>query len=169
MNKKGFTLIELMIVMILLGVLATIGITSFISSQIKGRDATRKGDLRAIASALEMYYTDKGLYPVGSAGSITGCYAVSGTTTGICGKDYPLFKDSITSGAIWMAKFPVDPVSSQKYYYVSTGTQYQIYAHLENSQDPQCLQANCINPTVLLCGGSGVFCNYGVASANTQP
>ncbi|OGG35656.1 hypothetical protein A2363_04475 [Candidatus Gottesmanbacteria bacterium RIFOXYB1_FULL_47_11] len=169
MNKKGFTLIELMIVMILLGVLATIGITSFISSQIKGRDATRKGDLRAIASALEMYYTDKGLYPVGSSGSITGCYTSAGAT-GICGKDYPIFKDSITSGAIWMAKFPVDPVSSQTYYYVSAnGSQFQLYAHLENNQDPQCLQANCINPTVLLCGGSGVLCNYGVASANIQP
>lgn len=167
-NTSGFTLLELMIVMILMGVLATIGITSFMSSQIKGRDTTRKGDLRAIASALEMYYTDKGLYPVGSAGSITGCYTAAGAT-GICGKDYPIFKDgSVTSGAIWMANFPVDPVSTQKYYYHSAnGSQFQLYAHLENSQDPQIITPTPAGGATVSCGTGA--CNWGVASANTQP
>jgi len=171
-RKQGFTLIELMIVMVIMGILVTIGVTAFTSSMIKGRDSTRKANLRAITNALELYYNDKNKYPVwDSLGSIPGCYTIDLTATGTCGKDYPVFKDSIANGAMYMAKFPIDPVSSQKYYYVSnaTGTQFQIYAHLENSQDP------AIDPTIILksyncaSGGGTSLCNWGLSSGNTNP
>lgn len=163
-QKQGFTLVELMIVMVIMGILATIGVTAFISSQVKGRDTTRKGNLKAISQAIEMYYNDKGVYPTGSNGVIPLCYTVAGAGPGACGKDFPVFKDSITNGATYMTKFPIDPVSTQKYYYVSSsGTQFQIYAHLENAQD-----STIITPAVPTtdCGGA---CNWGLSSANTNP
>jgi prepilin-type N-terminal cleavage/methylation domain-containing protein len=167
-RKRGFTLIELLLVMVIMGILLMIGTGAFISSLQKGRDTTRKANLRAIAGALELYYNDKSKYPIGT-GSITtpGCYDINGVT-GPCGKDFPLFKDSILNGAIYMTKFPVDPLSTQQYYYVSdiNGKQYQIYAHLENNQDPQCLLADCAS-NGLMCGTVG--CTYGVSSANTNP
>ena len=52
-GQKGFTLLELLVVMVILGLLAAIGLSSFISSQKKGRDARRKADLSSIQSALE--------------------------------------------------------------------------------------------------------------------
>ncbi|PIP15252.1 hypothetical protein COX47_00635, partial [Candidatus Roizmanbacteria bacterium CG23_combo_of_CG06-09_8_20_14_all_35_49] len=59
MNRKAFTLIELLLVIIILGVLATLIIGNFFTSLKKGRDARRKGDLEQIQRALEMYYEDK--------------------------------------------------------------------------------------------------------------
>src|SRR5689334_17277314 len=81
-NKKGmsakktggFTLIELMIVMIIMGVLAAIGVSAFVSSQKKGRDTTRKENLKSIANALELYYNDNLQYPLGDgSGGMLGC------------------------------------------------------------------------------------------------
>lgn len=164
-RKQGFTLIELLLVIVILGVLLVIGTGTFVSSLQKGRDTTRKANLRAITGALELYFNDKGAYPVGT-GSIAGCYNAEGAT-GTCGTDYPIFKDSsIPNGALWMAKFPADPASGQKYYYISNaGTQYQIYAHLENSQDPAIIDPAASGTDC----GTGVSCNYGVSSANTNP
>ncbi len=164
-RKQGFTLIELIVVMAILAILMAIGAGAFTSSLKKGRDTTRKGNLRAITNALEMYYNDKGKYPIGTTGTIPGCYNAGGGT-GACGTDYPIFKDSVTNGAMWMAKFPVDPVVSQKYYYVSDaqGKQFQLYAHLENNQDPT-IMTPAASPTDC---GSGA-CNWGLSSANINP
>lgn len=173
MNRKnGFTLIELLLVMVIMGILVLIGLGTFMSSLQKGRDTTRKANLRAIAGAVELYYNDKGKYPTGT-GSISGCYTIDLTATGTCGKDYnsgilyPVFKDSaVANGAMYMAKFPVDPVSTQKYYYVSAdGKQYQIYARLENSQDPAIITPAATGTSC----GTEISCNYGVSSANTNP
>jgi len=178
-RERGFTLIELLLVMVIMGILVLIGVGAFFSSLQKGRDTTRKANLRAITSAVEMYYNDKKGYPVSDgSGSIPGCYTTDLTASGTCGTAFPVLFDSTVAnnkGAIYMAKFPVDPVSGLNYYYVSNGTQYQIYAHLENSQDPQCLQNAC--PVPCNCAGSsapvgnscGGVCNYGVSSANTNP
>lgn len=160
MNKRGFTLIELMVVMAILAILLAIGAGAFTSSMKKGRDATRKANLRAITNALDMYYNDKGKYPVGASGEIKGCGTDAVPT--VCGDG--IFKDA--NNTLYMAKIPTDPVSSLKYYYVSaTGAQYQIYAHLENSQDPALITTsyNCAS------GGGTSLCNWGLSSANTNP
>ena len=161
-GRQGFTLIELMIVMIIMGVLAAIGVTAFISSQVKGRDTKRKGNLKAISQAVELYYNDKGQYPTDdSAGGVKGCWDLGGMTPATCVKNQ-LWQDA--NATIYMAQFPGDPVSTQKYYYVSaTGKQYQMYTHLENSQDPQ-----IITPAA---GGTscGAACNWGVSSGNVTP
>jgi len=166
-RKRGFTLVELMIVMVILGILMTIGTQAFIASMKRGRDATRKGNLRAISNALEMYYNDKGKYPVwDGAGSIPGCYNAGGST-GVCGTAYPIFKDSIANGAMYMAQFPADPIILQKYYYISsaTGGQYQIYTHLESSQDPAIFAPAAAGTDC----GTNAACNWGLSSANTNP
>ena len=63
MNRKAFTLIELLIVIIILGVLAALITGNFFTSLKKGRDAKRKADLEQVSRALEMYYEDKKAYP----------------------------------------------------------------------------------------------------------
>ena len=73
-NKiKGFTLVELLVVITILGILATIGLVAFASSQARGRDVQRKSDLKQIATALEMFYSDYGVYPNSSSGKIMAC------------------------------------------------------------------------------------------------
>lgn len=62
-NKKGFTLIELMVAISIIAILSTIGIVSFTQAQRVSRDTKRKQDLRSIQSALELYRITNGSYP----------------------------------------------------------------------------------------------------------
>jgi prepilin-type N-terminal cleavage/methylation domain-containing protein len=62
--KKGFTLIEMLVVISLIGVLAAIALISFGSVQKSARDTTRKSDLKQYQTALEMYGNlTNGLFP----------------------------------------------------------------------------------------------------------
>src|SRR5436853_4127680 len=63
-TKRGFTLIELMIVVAIIGILAAIAIPKFSQLITKGNEANTKGNLGAIRSALSIYYGDtEGFYP----------------------------------------------------------------------------------------------------------
>ncbi|MFA6963944.1 MAG: prepilin-type N-terminal cleavage/methylation domain-containing protein [Patescibacteria group bacterium] len=55
---KGFTLVEIMLVIFIIGLLTTIVSVGILSSQTKSRDAKRKTDLQTIGNAAEMYKTE---------------------------------------------------------------------------------------------------------------
>jgi prepilin-type N-terminal cleavage/methylation domain-containing protein len=70
--SNGFTLLELLIVIGLIGILISIAATSYSTAQKKSRDSRRMGDLKAIQNALEQYYADNnGNYPVTSYVNLT--------------------------------------------------------------------------------------------------
>jgi type II secretory pathway pseudopilin PulG len=150
-----------MVVMIIMGVLVTLGISAFTSSQTKSRDLRRKGDIRAISEALEAYYSDKGRYPEGQTGDMYGCLGAQVCAWGAQWQD--------DLGTIYMTKLPADPGSTKyRYYYVapSTGRSYKLYVHLENSLDPDG-QTNYLSGGQCGGGATSVFCNCGVSSQNT--
>ena len=63
-KSKGFTLIELMIVVAIIGILAAVAIPKFADLVTKSKEASVKGNLGAIRSALSIYYGDtEGDYP----------------------------------------------------------------------------------------------------------
>lgn len=64
MKSKGFTLIELMVVIAIIGLLATIITASLGSSRAKSRDARRVTDIKIIQQALQAYYLDNNFFPV---------------------------------------------------------------------------------------------------------
>src|SRR3990167_2995826 len=76
-TKAGFTLIELMVVISIIGILSAIGLTSYDASQKKARDTIRKNDLRELQKALQAYYQDNEAYPIqsGWASSEPGDYS----------------------------------------------------------------------------------------------
>jgi general secretion pathway protein G len=61
---RGFTLIEMLIVMTLIVVLASVGLIAYQSSVRRGREAVLKEDLYRMRDAIDQYYVDKGKYPV---------------------------------------------------------------------------------------------------------
>jgi len=60
----GFTLIELMIVMSLIIILASIGLTLYSTSVTRAKESVLKEDLFRMRDAIDQYYADKGKYPV---------------------------------------------------------------------------------------------------------
>lgn len=158
---------ELLIVIVILGILITLGGASFTGSQKKGRDGRRKADLRNIAVALEQYYTDKGQYPGdnNNSGKIYAC-GVGGASLCDWGGS---FIDQ--NNEVYMLKLPDDPIGAQTYYYDAglaggLNKTYQLYAHLENSEDPEIITPTNTSLTATSCGSA---CNYGVASSATVP
>jgi prepilin-type N-terminal cleavage/methylation domain-containing protein len=63
-NAKGFTLIELMIVVAIIGILAAVAVPKFADLVTKSKEASVKGSIGAVRSALSIYYGDtEGSYP----------------------------------------------------------------------------------------------------------
>jgi len=133
-TKSGFTLIELIVVVSIIGLLSTIGITGFQSVTRSGRDALRKTDLEQLRSALEIYKSEENHYPAEVD----------------CSAEVELVPNYIDP-------WPVDPKPVHQYCYLSEGNQnYRLCAHLENDvdSDEYCNFANN-------CGGS---CTYQVTN-----
>lgn len=133
LSGTGFTLIELLIVVAIIGILSTLLMTNFIGIRQRARDAQRKSDVRQMQSALELYRSDTGSYPLPSA--------LSALNSVAC----PTSSSFTYSGTTYMQTIPCDPLGTTyyhtgNYYYASNGTTYTIYACLENSSDSQATQ-----------------------------
>lgn len=72
-NTKGFTLIELMIVVVIIGILAAIAIPNFISMQDRAREGSVKANMHTLQLATEDFAVQNdGTYPVaGDAAAVT--------------------------------------------------------------------------------------------------
>src|SRR5579885_609873 len=62
-NSKGFTIVELLIVIVVIGILAALVITTFTGIQQKARNTERETDIKAIHGQVEAYYAQNGKYP----------------------------------------------------------------------------------------------------------
>src|SRR3990167_9066467 len=60
--EKGFTLVELLIVIAIVGILSALLMVNFVGVRQRGRDAQRKSDMRQMQSAFELFRSDNGRY-----------------------------------------------------------------------------------------------------------
>ncbi|MGD9851354.1 MAG: type IV pilin protein [Nitrospirales bacterium] len=63
LHKKGYTLVELMIVVAIVGILVTLAIPTFQQSALKAREAALKQNLFTMRAVIDQYYADMGNYP----------------------------------------------------------------------------------------------------------
>lgn len=83
LKNSGFTLIELLIVVVILSTLAAIVVPQFASSSDSAKLAAAKSSLNGVRSAISVYQTEKGKYPLEAAAVTsycTGFAATKGTT-----------------------------------------------------------------------------------------
>ena len=142
MKKHGFSLIELLIVVTIVGMLSLLALYAFHLQVLKGRDAKRKADLAKLQTTLEDYLNDNDCYP----------------TSLECNQDFLPYLSAV----------PCDPVNSRaNIYYYSVSQEgtckrwYKIFTTLENKKDPIIEKIGCTPSTC------GPF-NYLVASANVE-
>lgn len=114
--KKAFSLVEILVVVTIISILASIAAVSYSSSLKQSRDARRKTDLEQIRAALEMYKSFNSAYP----GTITSGAALADPSPGT---------------TIYLSKVPKDPQNPDfLYYYISPDSEHKDYtvcAHLE--------------------------------------
>lgn len=156
-KSKGFTLLELMLVMILLSILGFLLIGNYMSSIKKGRDAKRKNDLSQLQKAFEMYYADFNHYPEFTSDAE------------LFGKKFcDTYPDVISCSKIYMVKTPADPTNAFSYHYATDGTatpqSYYLFSAIENDQD-QSQGVNIKGYAGVSCG-TGILCRYYVSSTD---
>ena len=118
-GQKGFTLIELMIVVVILGLLATIIMPKILGRPEQARRVKAKADIRSIQSALALFKTDTGRFPSTSEG-----LEALVNNPGIKGYNSDGYLDAV----------PVDPWGN-KYIYMSPGVHSKDYDLMSCGKD----------------------------------
>ncbi|MDD3067126.1 MAG: prepilin-type N-terminal cleavage/methylation domain-containing protein [Candidatus Gracilibacteria bacterium] len=136
-NRKGFTLIELIVVIVVIGIMSATMLPKIMGAPSRARDSGRIHDLSNLAVALQQYYTDKGAYPL-----VAGCLNPAGAVTTAAG----LLK---TGEYFDASTFPKDPITANvltvnsvsctgQYYYKPltrngiTAQAFALFADVEN-------------------------------------
>ena len=102
-TKSGFTIVELLIVIVVIGILAAITIVAFNGIQDRARDTRRVQDMNSIVKALEVYKIQNGNYPAAVSTPNAGGWEVS--TNGTTATNF--INALVTSGVT--SSIPVDP------------------------------------------------------------
>lgn len=161
-KSRGFTIVEMLIVIAIIGILSGIVLVATMSSKARARDVRRRADVATIKTALELYRDLKGSYSIvnknaTSPNDLTGYYGNSTTNYSLGWFNYECttaanYTRSIANGLVSWGFFnaaPVDPrracltscggcaATSGSYMYRtdSTGSIYCIYAQLERITD----------------------------------
>jgi prepilin-type N-terminal cleavage/methylation domain-containing protein len=123
-KQNGFSLLELLIVILVIIGLATISAVAVNSQRAKARDAKRISDIRQIQTALEFYKSDEGEYPVVADPIILGKEQVK-----LCGKAEGGFVSAskeCQEASTYMTAIPTDPLSGKDYFYAGTAETYDL-------------------------------------------
>lgn len=102
-SNRGFTLIEMLIVVAIIGILSALILVGLSSFRMRGRDARRIADVKQVQNALEIYYTKNLKYPTVNGGAADTRW--DDLTT------------QITGAGVGISQLPKDPLSSDPYLY----------------------------------------------------
>ena len=113
---RGFTLVELLVVVAIIGLLATLSVLALGSARVRARDAKRLADLKTTQTALELFNNDQGGYPVNAAGIEVGS-ANARVLTNVAGG----WEASPTGSTTYLPSAPLDPLNAgaNVYTYIS--------------------------------------------------
>lgn len=110
-TKRGFTLVELLVVISIISILSMVAFASFDAARKKSRDAARSADMQQLSASLQVYAATYGKYPSSGDGT---CSSYSSFGAGGC------LQVLVTAGLY--SELPEDPLNkdSQRYQYDNT-------------------------------------------------
>ncbi|MBV8054997.1 MAG: type II secretion system major pseudopilin GspG [Deltaproteobacteria bacterium] len=115
-SQDGFTLIELMVVILIIGLLATIVVQNLRSATDKAKRVKAQADISQLKSALDRYYLDAGSYPSSDQGLPA---LIAAPTSGNDPKEW---------GGPYIERIPLDPWG-HSYFYQSDGNEYLLKSY----------------------------------------
>ncbi|OGG23920.1 hypothetical protein A3A79_01830 [Candidatus Gottesmanbacteria bacterium RIFCSPLOWO2_01_FULL_43_11b] len=145
-SKKGFSLIELLVVITIIAALVGVALPNFLGARQRAKDAKRKAELRELKSALRLYYNDFNSYPSGTGTLINGC----GTTgTSACSQTGPFQAGPSGGETVYMKNLPVEYLYNRHPLKPTDTDDFLAKVVLENASDADigASQARCGYPT----------------------
>jgi len=130
-KQKGFTLIEMVVVIAVMGILMGLAFQGFTTIQQNARDTARIADLRTVQTQLELYFARCGHYPTTAA-----CGAITQPTTGAAFASWATLVGTSTTNLGLVTRpgeVPNDPIAVQFYRYGfgPSGLSYVVGATME--------------------------------------
>jgi len=119
-KQTGFTIVELLIVVVVIAILAAISLVAYTGFQQRARDNIRKSDINAIARSLELLYIDRGMYRTTAEACLDTSIGIDNSCNGVInnvGDWAPTsnMRNLITEG--YTDVVPIDPINNETYYY----------------------------------------------------
>lgn len=120
-QARGFTIVELLIVIVVIAVLSSISVMAYNGIQQRARDSDRRNDIATIIKAMENYHTIHGRYPAsGGSTSINPAWSTTSDAS------WQTIADELSST---ISTLPRDPGSPSPTPAVGGGNNYDIYVN----------------------------------------
>jgi len=169
--KRGFTIFEILIVIVIIALLAALSFPSIVGAIKRGRDSKLKAEMNNFKSALRTYYNDYQRYPANDInmkilGCGTGGTGVCPNTTCIGGSSssIPEFATGTDCSVVYMNKLPKPTAQNKALYYgqLGSGDSFSLCAYLENQADPDgpasLIKCTNVVPAPIPSGSVNIFC-----------
>lgn len=120
-TRRGFTILEILVVIVVVGILATVAVYALNVTRAANRDDKRISDVSVLRAGLSQYWLEQATYPASTGVNLgeQGANADKLTSSGFVSANDP-------STPVYLLQVPVGPKANEFYYYHGSASGYSI-------------------------------------------